>query len=459
MANDANTNDYNYYETVYQYIKSKGNYTVTGNPGANTEESYISIPTVDMVMDFEGYGTNYPNWAPSSWTYEYPAERFVNLPHYVTSATLMTNYIDLAAGRNAGWVYVGDNVYSDIPSYWTNEVNLVQSLNEPSVLPTITDPALPADQTPILGDPITFRVAASGQMPLLYQWFFGTNAIPDATNLSYTIPSVQLTNVGSYYAQISNSIGSTNSRSALLTTINTNASTYANILIDGSFDDWSNVPLAYSQAQPTGDVVAFQDLYVANDEDYLYIRFSLYNSTNPFVSKENIFIDTDDNAMTGYSEHGIGSEMLIQGGAGYQETNGIFNDGTISGLSWLASPTGVGTNFEVRISRNATYANGTPVFTNNTIAIFLESSESAGNEWFPNITGGLTYTFAPKLVTLTPLSISYSAQQILISWVGTGTLQSCASLTNGGNWNNVPNANNPYAATPTNSQQFFRLMP
>lgn len=172
------------------------------------------------------------------------------------------------------------------------------------------------------------------------------------------------------------------------------AGTFQSITIDGTFDDWTNVPVAYSQAQATGDVVQFKDISVANDEDYLYVRFSLYTSADPFTSKQNIFIDTDTNAATGYSEHGLGSEILIQSGKGYRETNGVFNAGTINGLDWLASPSAPSTGFEVRISRHATYTNGASIFANNTIAVFLESGESSGNEWFPNVSGGLIYTFA-----------------------------------------------------------------
>ena len=169
------------------------------------------------------------------------------------------------------------------------------------------------------------------------------------------------------------------------------AGTFKHITVDGSFDDWSGVPLAATLQTPTANAaVAFQNLYVANDENYLYLRFSLYNPTIPFTSKQDIFLDTDANAATGYSEPGLGSEMLIQSGKAYRETNGIFNAGAINGLDWSASPSGVANEFEVRISRQATYTNGTPVFTNSA----LESSESSGNEWLPNAPGGFTYTFA-----------------------------------------------------------------
>jgi hypothetical protein len=168
-------------------------------------------------------------------------------------------------------------------------------------------------------------------------------------------------------------------------------------MIDGSFGDWSGVPLAATQAEPANVSVAFQNLYVANDESYLYLHFSLYNATNPFTSKQNIFLDTDAVATTGYSEPGLGSEMLIQAGKAYRETNGIFNAGTLNALDWSASPAGTGNEFEVRISRHATDTNGAPVFTNNSIVLALESGESSGNEWLPN--GGLAYTFASETNT------------------------------------------------------------
>lgn len=459
MANDANTADYNYYQTLYQYIKSKGaQYSVTGNPGANTQQSYLSIPTVDCLMIFESNGSKYSSFTPSSWVYQYPPTQFVHLPYGVTNITTMSNYVGLAVSRNAGWIYISDStLYSVLPSYWTNEVNLVQSLNAASLLPTITDPTQPADQSATVGSSITFQVAASGQMPLSYQWFAGANAISNATNATYTIPSVQFTNAGSYYVQVSNSIGSTNSRAALLA-ISTNTNTYKNITIDGSFDDWSGIPLAYTQAQAASDVIQFQNLWVANDEKYLYIRFSLYTNGNPFTSSQNIFIDADTNYNTGNHEHGIGSDLLVQSGVGYQQYSGVFNAGYATNLNWLSAPIAPTNQFEVRISRNTLGTNGLPMLTNNTIALLLESGESSGNEWFPNVTGGLTYTFATQLTGLAPLSINYAAGSTTVSWIGPGTLQSCNSLANGGVWINVPGAISPYTVTPSGAQQFFRLI-
>jgi hypothetical protein len=207
------------------------------------------------------------------------------------------------------------------------------------------------------------------------------------------------------------------------------AGTFKHITIDGSFGDWAGVPLAYTQDQDTTEVVAYKDIYVANDENYLYIRFTIYGSDDPFTFLQNIFVDADNNAATGFSAHAlIGSEMLIQGGSGYQEKNGTFNEGAINGLDWLSAPAGPASEFEIRISRNATYASdSTPVFASDTIAFVLESDNSsfANIEWVPPTAGGLAYTFAtppPVLATNLPLvELNSSSWQVNAAGTDIGT--------------------------------------
>jgi hypothetical protein len=180
------------------------------------------------------------------------------------------------------------------------------------------------------------------------------------------------------------------------------AGTFKHITIDGSFGDWTGVPVVDTEVDLTNSVVSFKDLSIANDNDYLYIRFSLYRAASPFTSKQNIFIDADDNAAIGYGANGIGSEMLIQSGAAYRETNGTFNAGAITGLDWEAAPAVAATEFEVRISRSAVYAaNGASVFVTNPIALVLETGETSGNQWLPSPAGGFTYTFATEPAELT----------------------------------------------------------
>jgi len=205
---------------------------------------------------------------------------------------------------------------------------------------------------------------------------------------------------------------------AWLYCVDATAGTYKNITIDGSFSDWTGVPLLHSDPVASNpNVVDYQDIYVANDENYLYIRFTLHTAANPFTFLQNIFVDADADGLTGFGAGGyVGSEMLIQEGAGYQERNGGFNEGGITGLGWAAAPSGSGTNFELRISRAATYTtNSMPVFVNSTIAFVLEAEISfTPTEWAPAQVGGITYSFeappAPLTTNLTLLALNNSWQ-------------------------------------------------
>jgi len=173
------------------------------------------------------------------------------------------------------------------------------------------------------------------------------------------------------------------------------AGTFKQINIDGSFGDWTGVPVAHEDPADSSTSADYRRIWIANDQEYLYLRFTLERPDNPFTSNDNIFIDADNDATTGFAII-VGSEMLIQGGAGYQEKNGGFNEGGINGLDWAAAPSGTGMEFEARISRRATFASdGQPVFGNPLIALLLEAEDSnfTRRETAPD-GEGLVYEFA-----------------------------------------------------------------
>lgn len=186
------------------------------------------------------------------------------------------------------------------------------------------------------------------------------------------------------------------------------AGTFKTITIDGSFGDWAGVPVAYEDPADSTDSADYRRIYVANDDDYVYVRFTLERAANPFLSNANLFIDTDASFDTGYKLF-VGSEMLIQGGSGYDERGGGFNEGGVNGLGWLSAPAGEATEFELRIARSATFAtDGAGVFTGDTIALLLEAEDSnfARKETAPD-TEGIVYTFAAAPEPLTaPLALA-----------------------------------------------------
>ena len=103
-------------------------------------------------------------------------------------------------------------------SVTSNEATLTVSS---SGSPVITQQ--PTNQTVAVGETATFSVAATGTLPLTYQWQKGTTPITGATSASYTTAAATSADSGSQFkVVVSNSLGNTPSNPATLTV---NAST------------------------------------------------------------------------------------------------------------------------------------------------------------------------------------------------------------------------------------------
>lgn len=83
------------------------------------------------------------------------------------------------------------------------------------VAPTITLHPVPRDVES--GAVVSFTVAASGSLPMIYQWRRNGVDLTGATNSTYVIVNAQPANNGSYGAQVSNVAGSAYSSNAVLT--------------------------------------------------------------------------------------------------------------------------------------------------------------------------------------------------------------------------------------------------
>ena len=98
----------------------------------------------------------------------------------------------------------------------TNDFTIGVTGGSSSSPPSIT--SQPVSLTNNVGSNATFSVTNGGTAPLHYQWFFNTNTAQlNATNTSFTVTNVQLTNAGTYSVIITNSSGSVTSSFARLT--------------------------------------------------------------------------------------------------------------------------------------------------------------------------------------------------------------------------------------------------
>lgn len=132
MTNDTLAVHTAFYADLYDFIKSHHpSFRVIGNPGVNTQESYLSTPTADALLTFEFYDS-YRSYVPDGWTRDYPPDCFAHVPYRIASADTMLTFVQLAASRNAGMVFVTDadlpNPYDRLPTYWNAEVACVAAL-------------------------------------------------------------------------------------------------------------------------------------------------------------------------------------------------------------------------------------------------------------------------------------------------------------------------------------------
>lgn len=135
----ANTQDkLNYYQQLYQYIKSKSKsyYTIV-NPGTDTDESYISQPVADVTVTFENYQKVWNNYHPPAYTKNYSPQHFAALVHTTANRKLMKIALDRAVKYNFGYVYITNdstdsvnrNPWDSLPEYWQAQVNYIQKIN------------------------------------------------------------------------------------------------------------------------------------------------------------------------------------------------------------------------------------------------------------------------------------------------------------------------------------------
>ena len=127
----------------------------------------------------------------------------------------------IPGGTNNSYV-INSAQWSDNGSYRLLVTNASGTAQSDTVTLTVTSqtPVIveqPQSQQIAVADSVTFSATVLGASLLKYQWYFGTNTIPGATNSSYSITNAQSSNGGSYQLVATNSLGDVRSDSATLT--------------------------------------------------------------------------------------------------------------------------------------------------------------------------------------------------------------------------------------------------
>ncbi len=146
------------------------------------------------------------------------------------------------------------------------------------------------------------------------------------------------------------------------------------IMVDGVTEEWSTTEInTYDDETGDGNAIDITSLSATNDEQFLYISFTL--SEEMLLNNNNslkLYFDTDNDATTGNSINGIGSDFQwnFAERRGYSEIDPgspVYHNV----IDFTALPTVTSDTFEIRIDRYATIK-GEPLFPSESLRIVLK---------------------------------------------------------------------------------------
>jgi hypothetical protein len=120
------------YRELFDHARSNiKNAVVIGNPGVVPSELYSSQAGADIECIFES-DKGFDDFSPPPWVANYPPERFCALLLHVSGVDRMKKSVRKAVEQGMGNVYVTDdkmpNPWDRLPSYWTEEVEVLKKL-------------------------------------------------------------------------------------------------------------------------------------------------------------------------------------------------------------------------------------------------------------------------------------------------------------------------------------------
>lgn len=183
--------------------------------------------------------------------------------------------------------------------------------------------SFPSNQTIWTPDPVTFAVSVSGVTPISYQWQrFSTN-LPNATNSSFSIPAVAVSDAGLYTVQITDGLGGTTNATATLTVIPFAGTIYWTNVAGG---DWS----VASNWQPHRVPNATNTAMILSNGNYTV-------NINSAAAVSNLVVGLPSNPGT-QTVHLVSGNTLMLGG------NATFNTNTVLALNGTLQTAG-GSNY------------------------------------------------------------------------------------------------------------------
>lgn len=158
----------------------------------------------------------------------------------------------------------------------------------------------------------------------------------------------------------------------------------APIVVDGEFDDWSNLAIRYDDTGDGEGGIGIERIWVAHTAQHLFLRLEVDQRID--LSEKNdltLYLDTDNNPTTGASSLGVGAELQWSFGqrTGRLEGQEIRHDDI--GISYL--PTVRNDAFEIALDRSVD-----SVFSGDSLRIGLLTE----GDRLPDEDGGLGYVLS-----------------------------------------------------------------
>jgi hypothetical protein len=128
--------------------------------------------------------------------------------------------VDFGTGWNPWGVAAGDLDGDGRPdivfcNYYDSTISIYQNQTPFSGPPVITMP--PTNETAVEGASTVLSVAATGAVPLAYQWSFNGATLPGATNATLTLTNLHSNQAGNYQVRVANAYGAVTSSAAVVT--------------------------------------------------------------------------------------------------------------------------------------------------------------------------------------------------------------------------------------------------
>lgn len=176
----------------------------------------------------------------------------------------------------------------------------------------------------------------------------------------------------------------------------------ARIVLDGEFDDWMSVPLAYGDPRDAPDTtsVDFGRLWISQDEHHLLLRLEV--GVELSLQNRNavtLYLDTDDDPATGIAVRGIGADFAWTFGRRRgrlfvaADTVAVTHDG----VGLITAPTVTSTEFEIAFAREAEPVPGVRLFPGPSLRLSLAVASPGGGDVLPDTPTGIPYTFVDAI--------------------------------------------------------------